>query len=255
MTLPQRDLALGAIRLRGVKKTFPAYAAETLKASVVRLMRGQPLWERRTILDGLDLDVAAGTRVGIVGRNGAGKSTLFRLMSRILTPDAGTVEVGGRVSPLIEIAAGMVPDMTGAENIRLNAAILGLRREEITKRFADIIAFADIGDFVDTPTRFYSSGMLARIGFAVATHVDADLILIDETLAVGDQEFQQRCLERINFLCERGATVVLVSHDLDAVAQHMERVIWLEHGRVCLDGAPDEVVQRYRAAIASGSPD
>lgn len=242
MTLP---LPPGAIRLRGVKKTFPAYYAETLKAALVRVARGESVVERRTILDDLDIDIAPGERVGIIGKNGAGKSTLFRLMSGILAVDAGSVQLGGRVSPLIEITAGMVPDMTGAENLRLNAAILGLRRSEIAARFDEIVAFADVREFIDTPVRFYSSGMLARLGFAVATHVDANIVLVDEVLAVGDREFQERCLSRMELLHSRGATVVLVSHDLDAIERHMSRVIWLEGGAVKRDGAPKDVLAAY----------
>lgn len=245
-----RRPARGAIRLRGVKKSFPAYYTETLKGSLLRLLRGQRLLERRTILDGLDLDIAPGERVGIIGRNGAGKSTLFRLMSGILTPDAGSVEIGGRVSPLIEITAGLVPDMTGGENIRINASILGLRRDEIEERFDEIVAFADLREFVDTPVRFYSSGMMGRLGFAVATHVDADVVLIDEVLAVGDARFQRRCLDRIDELSNQGATVILVSHDIDAIARHMERVVWLD-GVIREQGPPSDIVQAYVASMAT----
>lgn len=243
--------APGTIRLRGVKKTFPAYYAETLKGALVRIARGERVIDRRTILDGVDLELARGERVGIVGKNGAGKSTLFRLMSGILAPDEGSVAIAGRVSPLIEITAGLVLDMTGAENIRLNAAILGLSRLEIRQRFDEIVAFAELTDFMDTPVRFYSSGMMARLGFAVATHVDADVVLVDEVLAVGDAAFQARCLARIDELSARGATVVLVSHDVEAVRRHMHRVVWLDRGKVHADGPAAEVLAAYLAAMAA----
>lgn len=243
----------GTIQLRGVKKTFPSYTADSWKVALVGIARRDRARERRTILDGVDLTVAAAERVGIIGKNGAGKSTLFRLMSGILTPDAGVVDIGGRVSPLIEITAGLVPDMTGRENIHLNAAILGLTRAELRERFDDIVAFAGIGEFLDTPVRFYSSGMMARIGFAVATHVDADVVLVDEVLAVGDEQFQRRCLARMDALSAQGTTIVLVSHDLDAVARHMQRVVWLEQGRVRMHGTPAEVLPPYRDSVAQSN--
>lgn len=252
MSSASGEIARGAIRLRGVRKSFPAYSTETLKGSVVRLLRGQRLVERRTILQGVDLDIAPGERVGIVGRNGAGKSTLFRLLSGILVPDAGQVTVGGRVSPLIEITAGLVLDMTGGENIRLNASILGLRRHEIAARFEEIVAFADLREFVDTPVRFYSSGMMARLGFAVATHVDGDVVLIDEVLAVGDAGFQRRCLERIDQLSESGATVVLVSHDVEAMSRHMERIVWID-GVVRDQGPPGRILPEFVASLTEDS--
>jgi ABC-type polysaccharide/polyol phosphate transport system ATPase subunit len=240
----------GAIQLRAVKKTFPAYHADTIKGALARLARGQPVIDRRTVLDGVSLAVKPGERVGIVGKNGAGKSTLFRLMAGILAPDEGVVELGGRVSPLIEITAGMVIDMTGAENIRLNASILGLTRRQTEERFDDIVRFADIADFVDTPVRYYSSGMLARLGFSIAVHVDADIMLIDEVLAVGDAAFQARCLERLHAAWTNGTTIVLVSHDLAAVRRHTERVVWIENGAVRADGATAEISAEYEASAA-----
>jgi ABC-type polysaccharide/polyol phosphate transport system ATPase subunit len=218
-------------------------------------LRGQPVVERRTIFEGLDLDVKPGERIAIVGKNGAGKSTLFRLMAGILAPDAGDIAIGGRISPLIEILAGLVIDMTGAENIRLNASILGLTNAQIRDRFDEMLAFADLGDFVDTPVRYYSSGMLARLGFSVAVHVDADIVLVDEVLAVGDATFQRRCLDRMSELSRRGTTIILVSHDLEAVRTFFARTAWIGDQRVLDDGPTERVLAAYTSAgSASGAP-
>ena len=223
--------ARGAIKLAGVKKSFRAYHARSVKESVARAVRRQPLTERRTVLADLDLDIAPGERVGIVGKNGAGKSTLFRVISRILEVDTGVVDVGGRVSPLIEITAGLVPDLTGSENLRLNAALLGLSRREIRKRFDAIVEFAGLRDFLDTPTRYFSSGMQARLGFAVGVHVDADILLVDEALSVGDAEFQAKCLDKMEQLSTAGVTILVVSHDEDVVRSFARRIVRIEDGR------------------------
>ena len=228
----------GAIRLKDVRKSFRAYHADSLKHAAIRLLRKEPLSERREILKGIDLEVEPGERLGIIGRNGAGKSTLFRLISGILTPDTGSVEVGGRVSPLIEITAGLVPDLTGAENIRLNAAVLGLTRKQVEERFQSIVDFSELQDFLDTPARYYSSGMQARLGFSVAVHVDADVVLVDEVLAVGDLEFQKRCLTHLRELSERRVTIVVVSHDFSTLGAFCDRVAWIEAGVLRAAGDP-----------------
>lgn len=232
----------GAVAIRGVKKSFRAYHADSLKHALIRLLKREPLADRREVLRGIDLEVLPGDRLGIIGKNGAGKSTLFRLMSGILTPDEGTIEVGGRVSPLIEITAGLVPDLTGAENIRLNAAVLGLTRRQVDERFQAIVDFAELGEFLETPTRYYSSGMQARLGFSVAVHVDADVLLIDEVLAVGDLEFQDRCLARLLELSAAGKSIVVVSHDFEALRSFCRRVAWLDVGCIRTIGAPDVVL-------------
>lgn len=239
----------GAVRLQGVHKSFRAYHSDSLKDALIRLARRQPLLERRAVLHGVDLEVRPGERLGIVGKNGAGKSTLFRLMSRILMPDAGSIDVGGRVSPLIEVTAGFVPDLTGAENLRLNAALLGVPRRDIEQRFRRVVEFAGVGEFIETPVRYYSSGMQARLGFAIAVHVDADILLIDEVLAVGDAGFQQMCIAHLQKLADEGVTVVFVSHDLAEVGRFCERVVWLEDGVVKEAGAPHDVLPRFRASL------
>lgn len=241
MSLPR-----GAVVLRDVKKSFRAYHAETLKHAAISLLSGARLTERREVLKGIDLRVEPGERLGIIGRNGAGKSTLFRVISGILSPDAGQIQMGGRVSPLIEITAGLVPDLTGAENIRLNAAVLGLTRKQVEQKFSTIVEFAELADFLDTPARYYSNGMQARLGFSVAINVDADILLIDEVLAVGDAQFQQRCLDRLRELSERGATIIVVSHDLSALRGFCHRVAWLEKGRIESVGETDAVLEEFR---------
>lgn len=244
-------VARGAIHLHDVRKSFRAYHASSVKETLVRLARGEPLTERRLVLDGVSLDVAPGERIAIVGKNGAGKSTLFRLMSGIMIPDGGAIAIGGRVSPLIEITAGLVLDLTGAENIRLNGVLLGLTRRDVDRRFDAIAAFAGLEDFLETPVRYYSSGMLARLGFAIAVHVDADILLIDEVLAVGDVDFQQRSLEHMLELNRAGVTVVLVSHDFDAVRSFCPRTVHLAGGRVIDDGPTERVLRSLTTASAT----
>ncbi|MBM4283134.1 MAG: ABC transporter ATP-binding protein [Deltaproteobacteria bacterium] len=230
MTLPP-----GSICLRGVHKSFRAYHADSTKDLLVRALRRSPLWARHEVLRGVDLSIAPGERVGIVGRNGAGKSTLFRVMSGILAPDSGDVAVVGRIAPIIEVTAGFVPDLTAAENLRLNACLLGLSRRAIEQRFDSIVSFAGLGDFTETPVRFLSSGMTARLGFSIAAHVDADILLVDEVLAVGDATYQRKCIDRMFEISRGGATIVFVSHDLEALRTFCTRIVVLDEGRISRD--------------------
>lgn len=236
----------GEIIVDDVVKTFRLYRQRSVKHMLMHLARFEPLFERRPVLRGVSFRIAPGERVGLLGQNGAGKSTVFRLLSRILKPDSGRIEVGGRVSPLIQLVAGLVPDLSGEENIRLNAAVLGLSRKQIGERFDAIVEFAELADFLDTPVRYYSTGMQARLGFSVAVHANADVLLIDEALSVGDQRFQQRCLDRMEELASAGVTVVFVSHELEAVQSFCTRCVWLEGGRVHRDGPVAEVLDAYR---------
>jgi ABC-2 type transport system ATP-binding protein len=238
----------GSIRLNDVRKSFRSYHGSSIKDLAIRAARREPLVNRRSVLDGITFEVGPGESVGVLGRNGAGKSTLFRLMCGIMVADHGSLHLDGRVSPLIEVTAGMVPDMTGRENLLLNAALLGLTRAETRARFDEIVAFAGLAEFIDTPTRYYSSGMIARLGFSIAVHVDADILLIDEVLAVGDVAFQEQCLLRMRDLNRGGATVVFVSHDLAALSAFCTRFIWLESGRIRADGDAG-VVDDFRAAL------
>ncbi len=244
-------MAAGEILVEDVHKSFRAYHSRSFKELAIRLARGEPISERRPVLQGVDLRIAPGERVGITGRNGAGKSTLFRLLSGIYRPDRGRIAVGGRIAPLIEITSGLVLDLTGRENIYLNAVILGLTRREARRRFDDIVAFAGLEDFVDTPVRYYSSGMQARLGFSVVAHVDAEILLIDEVLAVGDAEFQQRCLSRMVDLNRSGATIVFVSHDSAQINTFCSRVTQLNAGKLhaCIasnSDTPEDPGVQYR---------
>jgi ABC-2 type transport system ATP-binding protein len=236
--------------LEGVHKGFHLYHSRDLKSAGIRLLRRQKVTDRLEVLRGVSFSIQPGERVGIVGRNGAGKSTLFRLLSGIQRPDSGRVEVRGRLAPLIELTAGLHPDLTGRDNLLINGAVLGLSRSEVADRYEKIVDFAEIHDFMDTPCRYYSSGMKARLGFSIAVHVDADVVLIDEALAVGDAAFQQKCVSRMLLLAEQGASVVFVSHELPMLRRFCERLIWLEDGRVRLDGPCEDVLEEYERVVA-----
>lgn len=240
-------MAPGTVVFDDVHKSFRTYHAETLKSSLVRMARRQRVVERRQVLKGASFRVEPGERVGIVGRNGAGKSTIFRLISRITRPDSGRIITAGRVSPLIELTAGLVPDLSGRENLILNAAVLGLSRRQIQERFDEIIAFAELDEFVETPVRYYSTGMRARLGFAVAVHVDADIVLIDEALSVGDTAFQARCIAKMREISEGGATVLFVSHELTLLERFCGRIIRVEGG-VVHEGDPARSVVGHMAS-------
>lgn len=196
-------------------------------------------------LDGVSFAVGAGEALGVIGPNGAGKSTVLKLMAGILRPDAGSLNIRGRVSALIELGAGFHPDLSGRENIYLNAAILGIPRREVHRRFDEIVAFADVADSLDEPVKRYSSGMQARLGFAIAAHVDAPIMLIDEVLSVGDRAFRSRCLDRMHAARANGTAIVFVSHDLETVRRFCSSALVLVAGRVAFAGAPSEAVARY----------
>lgn len=238
-----------AVVFRGLRKSF------SLSLSGAGSLKTAALWWRRRrveqveVLKGVDLEVPKGQCVAIVGRNGAGKSTLLSILARVYLPSAGEARVEGRLAPLLELGAGFHPDLTGAENALFNAMILGLSRAEATERVGPILAFSGIGAFAEAPVRTFSSGMLARLGFAVAVHVDADILVVDEVLAVGDAEFEAKCYEKIGEFRAKGGTILFVTHDLDAVLKVADRCVWLEGGVVAADGPPDEVVARYRAGV------
>jgi lipopolysaccharide transport system ATP-binding protein len=196
-------------------------------------------------LDDISFAVNRGEAVGIVGSNGAGKSTILKMLTRILRPTHGTVRVRGRLSALIEVGAGFHPDLTGRENVFLNGTIMGMRRAEIRRKLDEIVEFAGLAEFLDTPVKRYSSGMYARLGFAVAAHVEPDLLIVDEVLSVGDHVFQQKCLDRMTRVLKDGTTVLFVSHNLRAVADLCPRSILLEKGRILADGATAEVLRSY----------
>lgn len=212
-------------------------------------------WKRRKlehlqVLRGISFSVAKGESVAVIGRNGAGKSTLLSLLARVYKPTSGEVIVRGRCAPLLELGAGFHPDLSGIENVFFNGVVLGLTRKEVQKRLDDIIEFAELRSHIDTPVRTYSSGMLARLGFAVAVHVDADVLLVDEVLAVGDYEFERKCYAKIDEFRANGGSILFVSHDMDSVRRVADRAIWLKDGLIAAEGDPDDVISLYGGPVA-----
>ncbi|HEV2246344.1 MAG TPA: polysaccharide ABC transporter ATP-binding protein [Terriglobia bacterium] len=231
-----------------LRDLVPAFTKGVFSRNHRGELDAREFWALRDI----GFQVRRGEALGIIGANGAGKSTILKLLSRIMRPSRGRIRVGGRVSCLIEVGAGFHPDLTGRENVYLNGSILGMKREEIARKFDEIVAFAGVGDFIDTPVKRYSSGMYARLGFAVAAHVDPDILLVDEVLSVGDMQFQERCFERMRRVVARGTTVIFVSHNLQAVQTICDRAILLNSGCVALTGPTSEVIGKYLCAQADG---
>jgi ABC-2 type transport system ATP-binding protein len=235
------------ITAQGVWKSFRRSREQPLSLKNL-LLRRRPPHERRWVLQDVTFAVAPGETIGIVGKNGCGKTTLLRLLAGILRAERGTLEVRGRLAALLALGAGFHPDLTGEENVYLNASILGFSRRDATARYRAIADFAGLDDHLQTPLRFYSSGMVVRLGFAVAVHLDPEILLVDEVLAVGDADFRRRCHERMRELRRRGRTIVLVSHDMDEVREYADRVLWIDDGRVAADGRPDDAVAAYLAS-------
>lgn len=235
-----------AIEIRNMTKSFKLYSDKpnTMKE---RLVRG---WKKNnneihTVLKDINIDIEKGDTVALIGVNGSGKSTLLKLMTKIIYPNKGTVQTRGKLTSLLELGAGFHPDFTGRENIYFNAAIFGLTKQEIDKRINDIIEFSELGDFIDSPIRTYSSGMYMRLAFAVAINVDADILLIDEILAVGDQHFQDKCFAKLEELAKSDMTIVIVAHGMDALKRLCNRGIWINNGEVAMDGPFEEVSNAY----------
>lgn len=240
------------LRARHLSKSYRLYASPRDRI-MESLWRGRrKLHHELRALDDLSLDVNRGETVGVIGRNGAGKSTFLQLVTGTVQPTSGTIEVHGRIAALLELGAGFNPDFTGRENIHLNAALLGLTPREIAERYDSIVAFAELGEHIERPVRTYSSGMYMRLAFAVAAHVDADLMIVDEALSVGDAFFAQKCIRFLRKFQENGS-ILFVSHDTAAVLGFCDRVIWLEQGRVRAIGPAKVVVEDYLAESASAS--
>ena len=201
----------------------------------------QTIWA----LSHINLDIGQGELVGIIGHNGAGKSTLLKILSRVTRPTTGQVELFGRIGSLLEVGTGFHPDLTGRENIYLSGAILGMRRAEIDRKFAEIVAFSELEKFIETSVKWYSSGMHVRLAFSVAAHLEPEILVMDEVLAVGDAAFQQKCLDKMHEIRQQGRTILFVSHDMAAITRLCKRVVLLENGKITLDGEPREVVKRY----------
>jgi ABC-type polysaccharide/polyol phosphate transport system ATPase subunit len=245
----------GGIRLQGVSRRFRVVHDRnaTLKETILRRKRAHytELWALRDV----DLSIAPGESLAIVGRNGSGKSTLLKVLAGILPPHAGTVTWAGSISSMLELGAGFHPDFSGRENVYLNAAIYGLTEREVTLRMDDIVAFAELSDYIDMPVRTYSSGMQMRLAFSVASHVRPDILLLDEVLAVGDEAFQRKCVGRMFEFLRGGGTLVFVSHDPGAVTRICQRAILLEAGRVVEDGPAADVMDAYHRSLVSQQTD
>lgn len=234
-----------AIKVENVTKSFKLFydKPSTLKERLV-------FWNKKksdlhTVLNNVSLDIKKGETVALIGVNGSGKSTLLKLMTKIIYPTSGKITTYGKLTSLLELGAGFHPDFTGRENIYFNAAIFGLTKSEIDERLNDIIEFSELGEFIDSPVRTYSSGMYMRLAFSVAINVDAEILLIDEILAVGDQHFQEKCFAKLHELKSKNKTIVIVSHSLDAVKALCDRAVWIYQGEKKMDGQTSKVVEEY----------
>ncbi len=234
-----------AIDVNHVTKTFKLYSdkPQTLKERLVRGWKNKT--EERTVLKDINIEINKGETVALIGVNGSGKSTLLKLMTKIIYPNKGTLKTYGKLTSLLELGAGFHPDFTGRENIYFNAAIFGLTKKEIDDRLESIIEFSELGDFIDSPVRTYSSGMYMRLAFSVAINVDAEILLIDEILAVGDQHFQDKCFAKLEELAKSNMTIVIVSHSLDSIKKLCNRAIWINNGEVAKDGKCQDVISEY----------
>lgn len=233
------------ISVEHVSKSFKVYFDKgyTLKDKLLFWKRNRH--EKRDVLNDVSFKIKKGESIGLIGRNGCGKSTMLKMLTRIYYPNAGKITVNGRVSSLIELGAGFHPDMTGRENIYINASIYGLSKKEIDKRLQTIIDFSELKDFIDNPVRTYSSGMYMRLAFAVAINVDADILLIDEILAVGDASFQNKCFNKLKELKNNGITIVIVSHSMQMISEFCDRCIWIERGEIMGNGLTLNISKKY----------
>ena len=234
-----------AICVKDVYKSFNVYLdkANTIKEKLLFLSRNRK--EKREVLKGINLNIKKGEAVALIGTNGSGKSTLLKLMTKILYPNSGTIEINGKLTSLLELGAGFHPDFSGRENIYFNASIFGLTKKEIDERLNDIIEFSELKNFIDNPIRTYSSGMYMRLAFSVAINVNADILLVDEILSVGDEHFQNKCIEKMLELKRQGMTMVFVTHSMDSVKKLCNRAVWLYNGEIRMDGDSNDVIKKY----------
>lgn len=233
------------IDVKNITKKFKIYFDKGSQLKERLLFRKRNRFEEREVLKGISFQVRKGEAVGLIGHNGCGKSTTLKLLTKIMYPDSGEIVMNGRVSSLIELGAGFHPDMSGRENIYTNASIFGLTKKEVDARFNDIVEFSELKEFIDNPVRTYSSGMYMRLAFSVAINVDADILLIDEILAVGDTNFQTKCFNRLRELKASGMTIIIVTHDLSTIEKFCDKAIWLNDGLIVREGRSDEVVDAY----------
>jgi ABC-2 type transport system ATP-binding protein len=237
------------VRAEGISKRFVLHKDKSIKERIINVGRSNSHREDFWALTGVDLSVSSGTTLGLVGHNGSGKSTLLKIIGGIIQPTAGLVRRRGRLAALLELGAGFHPDLTGRENVYLNASILGLTRAETTRYFSEIVEFAGIEEFIDTQVKFYSSGMYVRLAFAVAVHVNPDLLLVDEVLAVGDEPFQRKCINKISEFQKEGRTILLVTHSAEQVSSLCDRVVVLDHGKMIFDGDSTEGLRVLRSTF------
>ncbi len=230
---------------RGLHETLDSFARRCLPKGAPRSESDAYLWALR----GVSFEIAPGEVVAVIGPNGAGKSVLCKVLSRVTTPTEGRAELRGRIGSMLEVGVGFHPDLTGRENVYFNAAILGMKTGETRRKFDEIVAFSEIEEFIDTPVKHYSSGMRMRLGFSVAAHMEPEILLIDEGLAVGDEAFQEKCRRRLRQVIADGRTLLLVSHQRKVIAEHCTRAILLQHGCIAADGPASEVMDRYFAPV------
>ena len=233
------------ICVKNVYKIFNVYLdrANTVKEKLLFFSRNRK--EKREVLKGINLNIKKGEVVALIGTNGSGKSTLLKLMTKILYPNKGTIEINGKLTSLLELGAGFHPDFSGRENIYFNASIFGLTKKQIDERLNDIIEFSELEKYIDNPVRTYSSGMFMRLAFAVAINVNADILLVDEILSVGDEHFQNKCIEKMLDLKRKGKTMVFVTHSMQTVQKLCDRAVWLCDGKIQMDGEVSQVIERY----------
>jgi len=241
-----------AVEFHQVTKVFNLQAQKTFKEFLPAMLRGHQTAHRHTVLDNISFQVQKGESIGIIGPNGSGKSTILKLVAGVMSPTSGKVVVRGKVSPLIELGAGFHPELTGRENIYLNGSILGLTQSQIKEKIDSIIDFSEMAEFIDQPVKHYSSGMYMRLGFSIAVHVDPEVLIIDEILAVGDASFQQKCFEKMEIFKKQGVTILYVSHSQPSVVSFCNRAIYLNHSQIIDQGAPPQVFETYQRDIASG---
>lgn len=234
-----------AIYVKNVNKNFNVYLdkANTLKERLLFFSRNKK--EKREVLKNINLNIKKGETVALIGTNGSGKSTLLKLMTKILYPNSGIIEINGKLTSLLELGAGFHPDFSGRENIYFNASIFGLTKKEIDDRLENIIEFSELKNYIDNPIRTYSSGMYMRLAFAVAINVNADILLVDEILSVGDEHFQNKCIEKMLELKNEGKTMVFVTHSMESVRKLCSRAVWLYNGNIQMDGKVEEVIKKY----------
>ncbi len=238
------------VRLENVSVRYrvPSERIATFKEYAIRWLQRKVGYHDFWAVDDISLSVQKGEVLGLIGHNGAGKSTLLKLVARVLIPTKGRVIIKGKVAPLLEFGAGFHPELTGRENVYLNGSLLGFSREEMNEKFDRIVDFAELWDFIDAPMRTYSTGMWARLGFAVATDVQPDVLIVDEVLSVGDESFQEKSFARMQSFHKQGAAILLVSHNLNMVRSMCHRVAWIDHGKLIREGHPEEIVTAYRDA-------